>query len=54
MKVRRNVSIDSELWKKAKLYAVEHDMTVSELVEKALRKYMNESSLKQDNDDLGV
>ena len=54
MKVRRNVMVDSELWKKAKLFAVKRDMTVSELVENALRKYMNESSLKQDNDDLGV
>ena len=34
--------IDKELIKKAKIFAVERDMKLSELFEKAIEKFMNE------------
>ena len=41
-KVRKNISIDYDLWKEAKIYAAKNDMTVSEVIERALKKYLNE------------
>lgn len=31
-----SIKIDPKLWKKAKMYAVKHDTTLSDLVEKSL------------------
>ena len=33
-----SIKVDPELWKEAKIEAIRHDMEVSELVERALRK----------------
>ena len=42
MKVRKNISIEYEVWKAAKIYAAQNDMTVSEVIERALKKYLEE------------
>lgn len=37
-KIPTTIKIDPRLLKKAKIYAIEHDITFSELLEKSLRK----------------
>jgi len=40
-----SMNIDPKLWKKAKIYAIKHDITVSSLVEKLLiEKVVNRKS----------
>ena len=41
-KVRKNISIEYDIWKQAKVYAAKNDLTVSEVIERALKKYLNE------------
>lgn len=35
---KTTLAIDAELFKEAKLYAVEHEMTFTDLVERAIRR----------------
>ena len=41
-RVTTSIKIDPELWKKAKIAAIERGIDVSELVERALEKYVCE------------
>ena len=38
MKTTTSIKIDTELWKKAKIIAVQRNLTASELIEKLLKK----------------
>lgn len=42
MKVRKNISIDYDLWKQTKVYAAKNDLTISEVIERALKRYFEE------------
>ncbi len=44
VKVRKNVSIDYEVWKAARIYAAKNDLTVSEVIERAVKKFLEEES----------
>jgi len=39
-RVPTSIKIDPELWKEAKIEAIRHDMTLSELVEEAIREWI--------------
>ncbi len=41
-----SIKIDPELWKEAKIEAVKHDKTVSELVEEAIAAWIREHKKK--------
>lgn len=41
-KVRRNISIRYDIWKRVKIYASKTDQTVSGVIEQALEKYLEE------------
>lgn len=40
MKDRKNITIDRNLWKRAKIFCIENDLDFSELVEKSLLNYI--------------
>lgn len=42
-----SLRVDPELWKEAKVQAIRSDMTLQELVEEALKKWINEHEGKQ-------
>jgi predicted HicB family RNase H-like nuclease len=37
-----SLRVDPELWKEAKVEAIKHDMTLTEVVEEALKKWIHE------------
>ena len=39
-RISTSIKIDPETWKKAKIEAIEEDLTVSELLEEAIREYI--------------
>jgi len=42
-----SIKVRPALWKKAKIEAIERDMELSELVEKALESYINEKAAER-------
>ncbi len=42
-----SIKIDPSLWKNAKMEAIKFDMTVSELVEEAIREWIQQKEEKQ-------
>ena len=36
-----SIRLDPQLWKEAKIYAIQNDIKIAELVENALKKEMN-------------
>jgi len=42
-----SLRVDSELWKEAKVQAIRHDMTLTKLIEEALKKWIKEHEGKQ-------
>lgn len=38
-----SIRIDEKLWKKAKMYAIEHDMTLREVIESLLKEELNKT-----------
>ena len=43
-----SIRIDEELWKQAKHYAIDKGITLTELVEKALKKEMRQGNVKDE------
>ena len=43
-----SIRVDEELWKQAKHYAIDKGITLTELVEKALKKEMNQRNVKDE------
>jgi len=41
-----SIKIDPDLWKEAKIEAIRHGITVSELVEGAIERWMKENKTK--------
>jgi predicted HicB family RNase H-like nuclease len=37
-----SLRIDKELWKRAKKYAIDHDMSIREFIEKLIREKLDE------------
>ena len=42
VKAVRTVLVDEDTWTKFKLYAVQHEISVSKLVESLIRRFLNE------------
>ena len=36
-----SIRLDPKLWKEAKIYAIQHDIKIANLIENALKKEMN-------------
>ena len=43
-RVNTSIKIDPEVWKEAKIQAIREDLTVSELLEEAIREYIKRKS----------
>ena len=46
-KTKTSIKIDPELWKEAKIQAIQHDMDLSELVEEAIRQWIEEGGSRR-------
>jgi hypothetical protein len=42
-RVTTSIKIDPDLWKKAKIEAIKHDLDLSELVEKAIETWVRDN-----------
>ena len=40
-----SIRLDPQLWKEAKLYAIQNDIKIADLVEKALKSEINENKV---------
>jgi predicted HicB family RNase H-like nuclease len=45
-----SIRVDQELWKKAKHHAIDNELTLTELVEKALKREITQASLNYKDD----
>jgi hypothetical protein len=48
--ISRTIRISRKLWREAKIYAVNNDLTISELIEDALRKRLKSQSSSDNKD----
>lgn len=46
MRVNTSIKVDPKLWKEAKIQAIKEDLTVSELLEEAIREYIKRKRRK--------
>jgi hypothetical protein len=44
-----SIRIDREVWRKARIYAIENDKTMKELIETLLKKELKEKRIRQKN-----
>lgn len=47
-RISTSIKIDPETWKKAKIQAIQDDLTVSELLEHAIREYIKKRGKKSE------
>ena len=48
-----SIKIDPELWKKARIQAIQHDLTMSRLIEEAVEKWIEERAKEKKGEATG-